>query len=225
MSFLLLAMQYMSDDGHVVAVLPQGCVSNAKDSQAWDFLKSRYSVTFLDICRKGTFPGTAATTALVRFSPNPPPAAEDCHIPVTPNALSPICVKIVRGCCPVHRTIRKKKKIALVHYTDLRNGYVETNGRRGFGAYRCVDGPAIVLPRVGRITVDKVALLEENQRVMLSDCVIAVKPTSPQNACQLRERLVENFQELSVQYVGTGAPFITVHRLIVALNHLGVQVD
>ena len=225
MSFLLLATQYMSDAGVIVAVLPQGCVSNAKDAQAWEYLKAKYTVSSLGIRPKGTFPGTAATTALVRLSPNVHRATAPPALAVATTPLPRISVKIVRGCCPAHRMTRERQDVVLVHYTDLRSGSVETNGRRGFGDYRCVDGPAIVLPRVGRITVEKVALLGNSQRVMLSDCVIALKPTSLNNARLLRDRLTENFSQLSTQYVGTGAPFITLHRLRTALEVLGVQVD
>ena len=225
MSFLLLASKYAADRGHIISVLPFGCLNNLKDEQAWEYLRSKYNVQLLGTCERGTFPSSAASTALVRLSPY---LMGTATVPSSLPAVSPkpkLRVCVIRGGCQLHRMRHEKQKPILVHYTDIRNGVVELNGRLGYGAYRCVEGPAILIPRVGRINTGKVALLETDQSVMLSDCVIALKPASLDHAHLLRERLTKNFTQLREHYVGTGAPFITLCRLRTALSTMGVEVD
>ena len=227
MSFLLLSTPYVADDGHIATVLPLGCMYNVKDVQAWKHLESMYKVKILENYSIGTFPNSSASTVLVHLSPRCPGTTSS--LPGgRPTTTKPSCglrVEIVRGSCPVHRPNPDERELILVHYTDIRNGLVELNGRRGFGSFRCVDGPAVLIPRVGRITAGKIALLHAGHSVMLSDCVIALTPDPPENACILRKKLVENLNQLSTHYIGTGAPFITIDRLKVALETMGVHVD
>lgn len=226
MSFLLLSTPYVADDGHIATVLPLGCMHNVKDVQAWKYLKSRYKVRILENYSIGTFPNSSASTVLVHLSPRcPGETFGPSGRPTTTNPKCGLRVGIIRGSCPIHRPNPNERKLILVHYTDIRNGLVELNGRRGFGSFRCVDGPAVLIPRVGRITAGKIALLYAGHSVMLSDCVIALTSDSPENACTLRKKLVENLNQLRSYYLGTGAPFITIARLKVALEAMGVHVD
>jgi hypothetical protein len=57
---------------------------------------------------------------------------------------------------------------------------------------------------------------------MISDCVIALRTESSEQAKALQGTLVEHFGVLAKQYVGTGAPFITLDRLRRALSSVGV---
>jgi hypothetical protein len=109
-----------------------------------------------------------------------------------------------------------------VHYTDLKNAQVVLNGHRGAGHHRCVAGPAILIPRVGRVTPDKVTVLRAKTKVMISDCVIGLKTRSLAAARTLRDTLVTNFDVFSAAYVGTGAPHITLDRLRMTLSQLGI---
>ena len=226
MSFLLLAAAYVADRGHIISILPLGCLHSAKDALAWHHLKSRYDVTLLDSYGMGAFPSSAASTAIVRFSPRTQRIATSPNRPIARKFQDPqFRVRLIRGSCPAHRQRHEKQKPALVHYTDIRNGTVLLNGRRGFGSFACVDGPAILIPRVGRVTAGKIAFYEGRHSVMLSDCVIALKPSSLKDAHILRNRLIDNLDQLRAHYIGTGAPFITIARLRAALVALGVQID
>ena len=225
MSFLLLATEYVADNGTIVVILPLGCMTNLKDVEAWNHLKSKYDVCHLSNSARGTFPGSSASTAIVRLSPPTTLAVTKTH-PVS--ALCPkdaIEVTVTRGCCQPHRSPNNAGSSILVHYTDIRDGSVELNGRRGFGTHKCIQGPALIIPRVGRITTSKVAILNHAEKVMLSDCVIAITPKVREHLHLLRERILDNFDQLRASYVGTGAPFVTLGRLHATLSAMGVQVD
>lgn len=225
LSFLLLATDYLAQGGHVACILPLGCLHNEKDMAAWKQVESQFHVEVIDHCSIRTFPDAAANTVLVRLSPRSSKEA----IPRSPTISRVIvagqfCVRIIRGCCPMHRMRLDVNKPPLVHYTDLRDGRVRLNGRQGFGTYRCVTGPAILLPRVGQFTLAKIATLPHGLKVMLSDCVLALKPTHREFIVPLRQKLVDNFFDLRGQYTGTGAPFITLRRLQCALRAIGISV-
>ena len=150
LSFLLLAMDYLAQGGYVACILPLGCLHNEKDRGAWKQVESRFQVDVIDHCSIRTFPGAAANTVLVRLSPRHPSAPiPPCPAVLEPTVAHKFCVSVIRGCCPTHDMRPDKNKPPLVHYTDLRNGRVRLNGRLGFGTYRCVTGPAVLLPRVG----------------------------------------------------------------------------
>ena len=224
MSFLLLATEYVAKNATIVVILPLGCLTNIKDIQAWNYLKANYDVHHLGNGARGTFPRSAASTAIVRLSPRGTvPIIRDNPV-WSISSKEQIEVIVTRGSCQQHRAVHSDSSPILVHYTDLRNGFVELNGRRGFGVHKCVRGPSLIIPRVGRITPGKVAILDHKERVMLSDCVIAITPREPEYLHHLRDRIVDNFGQLQANYVGTGAPFVTLRRLHATLHAMGVHV-
>ena len=224
MSFLLTAIPYVDDTGTIVAVLPSGCLYNLKDRRAWEYLGSKYSAWVVSNPRKGAFPGLAASTVLVRLSP---PDRARVQVEGTLRA-PPICPKlsvtVIRGSQPMHLSATPRKGPVLVHSTDLRQGVVHLNGRRGTSEHRCVAGPAVLIPRVGRITDDKVVLLRAPTPIVMSDCVIALKTASLARARAVQKRLRDSFAILRAHYVGTGAPFITLRRLETVLHAVGIAV-
>ena len=225
MAFLLVSLRYLSPRGEAVAILPAGAVHNMKDAAAWSHLRTRFAVRLLALWDKHAFPGCAASSVLVKLMP--------VSAAGNPSTTSPRTARlavrrpgqyttIVRGTCPFHDMPGDPQGPTLVHYTDLRNARVILNGHRGFGQHRCLSGPAVLIPRVGRVTPDKVTLLGARKRVMISDCVIGLKADSPAAASRLRKVLVDNFAVLASSYVGTGAPHITIDRLRTTLHRLGV---
>ena len=225
LSFLLLAVEYVAADGHIVCILPYGCLKNMKDVDAWIYLKERFDVALLGTHLRGAFPHSAAHTALVHLSPRSSSSRNNIRTTIESHPDPSIRATITRGGCQLHRLTPDNSKPILVHYTDLREGSVILNGLRGSGSHRCVQGPIVLIPRVGRITESKVAVMDHSTSVMLSDCTIGIKPEPIENVYMLRDRIVGNFNALREQYVGTGAPFITLGRLREALSSMGVQVD
>ena len=225
LSFVLTAIDYLAPNGQVVAILPVGSLHNQKDAEAWRYLLGRFAVEILDHIGKHSFPRCAASSAIVRLSQprNPNKCLLGSVVPSRSPSLGLKGIQIIRGTCPVHTMPSERRGPTLVHSTDLRNTTVVLNGHRGYGDYRCVDGPAVLLPRVGRLTREKIALLPSAQRVMISDCVIALKTDRLHAAERLQETLHDNFDRLAGGYVGTGAPHVTLRRLQAILMSMGVS--
>lgn len=222
MSFVLTAMQYLDEDGTVVAVLPSGCLHNLKDRAAWEYVRRKYSVCVVADHPTRTFPASTASTAIVRLSPRHARhvlLAETARVEVANGNLR---VRVVRGCHPMYEAKRGLYGHILVHSTDLRHATVHLNGRRASRSGRLVNGPAVLLPRVGQITVEKIALYRRSAPIVMSDCVIALTTSSLTQARAVQKRLVDGFRALKSHYIGTGAPFITVDRLQFVLQHIGI---
>ena len=225
MSFLLHATIPLSNQAHIVCILPFGCLTNIKDEPAWRYLRSKYTTNVLACFQRGTFPESTARTALVLFSPMPP---NSCPQQPSSTDRPPDCVlrvRVARGACQVHRLPPATDGPPLAHYTDLHDGLVKLSGRRGAGPHKRVVGPAVLIPRVGRLTADKVGLLAPGLEVMLSDCVIALTPRPPHEPHLLRRLLLARLPTLKSYYGGTGAPFISLTSLKAALNEMNIDVE
>lgn len=222
MAFLLLGLDYLAADGRAVAILPSGSLHNRKDRPAWTAVRQRFNVRTLARWRKGAFPDCAASTVLVELAPK-----VKCRSPRTSRPVAKrkgaIRVEVVRGTCPVHALPDRCDGPTLVHSSDLKHRGVILNGHRGFGTFRCLRGPAVLIPRVGAITRDKVCLLNESPALMLSDCVIGLRAKSTSDATRVHELMLRHFGRLRGAYVGTGAPHVTLERLIVALGRIGIE--
>ena len=225
LSFVLTAIQYLAPDGQVVAILPVGSLHNQKDAEAWRYLLERFAVEILEHVGKRSFPRCAASSAIVRLSQQRTTEKNSvgCEVPQLSSSRDLRGIEIIRGTCPVHSMPSERRGPRLVHSTDLRNTTVILNGHRGYGHYRCVDGPAVLLPRVGRLTPEKIGILPNAQRVMISDCVIALKTERLPAAERLQKTLHDNFDRLAEGYVGTGAPHVTLRRLQAILMDIGAS--
>lgn len=219
MAFVMQSFQYLADDAEIVAILPLGALHNNKDATAWEYIKCLFSVEILDRWSHRSFPGCAASSALVRLhSQQTVSPTQEVERRLRPN----FSVRLVRGNCPAHTSRRPLAGPELVHTSQLLDGRVTLSARRGFDHHRTLVGPAVLIPRVGRLTSSKICVLGPNRRVMLSDCVFALTVKTPKTAADLRKWLVSHCEELNESYVGTGAPHITIVRLRAALGDMGV---
>ena len=226
MFFLVTSLTYLNHSGCAVAVLPTGVLHNQKDRAAWKYIHSRYSVSVADGPQPGVFPRSSASTAVVRISPHKTLPTLPLELgPITPTRREFITVQLTRGCQPLFRLRNQSTGTTLVHSTDLRDATVIFNGLRSDNVQRSIAGPAVLIPRVGQLTETKIAVLCSRSPVVLSDCVIGLGTRSLEDARELRKRLVDNFHLLNAQYVGTGAPFVTLDRLTKALSFLAIKID
>ena len=226
MSFLLTSLVYLHTSGVAVAILPYGVLHNQKDREAWRHITKRYSVSALTTSPRQSFPRASVKLAIVRLTPSRTPTFFRQTLPaVDPPSEIPLRARVIRGCQPIHLIPTNPSGPKLIHSTDLHDATVQLNGRRGIRPHRTIIGPAVLLPRVGRITTSKIAVFYTSVPIVLSDCVIAVTTQSLDDARTLRHRLSKHFPILEAQYVGTGAPFITIDRLTAVLATLGVQID
>ena len=221
------SIDYLTEGGELIAVLPVGSLTSEKDAMTWSLLRRLGDIQVLKTNEPRTFARGTVRTAIVRFQKRHSCAKSE---PPVLNTRSASCqdlhqpVRIVRGSTQMNE-IRLSEgyadSIAFIHSTHLQDftvsSHYKVRGCRG----RCVVGPMVLLPRVGQPKRSKVAQYPDSDTFMLSDCVFALMCHSPDNAELLWRDLQSNWNLLEQEYVGSGARYITNRRLSDLLTRLG----
>lgn len=221
-AFLAMALGDVNPSGGVVAILPEGSIFGAKFEGFWEELSTSFVVEEIVNLRNSAFHGVRANCRIMRISrvsggtTGRQPVVAQREFGTT----GCVCVEIVRGRVPRHRSItRSGDDVAYVHTTDLTTGGVVASGAVAPRSLATA-GPAILIPRVG-FPGRKIALLP-TEDVVLSDCVIALRPLN-----RAVESLLANVradaETISTLYVGTGAPYVTVPKLATYLERRGLR--
>lgn len=224
MSFLITATSYLHANGTAIAILPSGAFHNQKDQLALNYIKTRFDVTVVHTPSPRSFPTSSVATVIAHLTPRRGLETKLLLLPVHESPRQRLSVGIVRGCIPLYRCQSLSSGPAFVHSTDLQDSTVHLNGKYAIHPTRIISGPAVLIPRVGQLTPRKIALFKANTPIVLSDCVIALTTRTFADAKHVRNRLLTEFPLLRGQYVGSGAPFISLQRLRTALDHLGINV-
>ncbi|MGH9422519.1 MAG: N-6 DNA methylase [Thermoanaerobaculia bacterium] len=211
MAFLLGSLPFLAPEGEIVAVVPRGSLSSEKDARAWALLQTTYEVTRLRDYGRTTFRNcaVASTTIVIRRLSAPLLRAVEDQEHDRPT------VSITRGSVPVHAVsehLGEGRKMPFVHTTALREHVVRPVHRR-VGETSSMSGPAVLLPRVGRPDLRKVATLHSSRNVVLSDCVFALHFDSDEEAHQAVSTIVAAWSLFESAYSGTCAPYLTMSRL------------
>lgn len=219
-AFVINSLPFMSQGGCLLAVLPDGCLVSTADAPVWQEVNRLFKFEVVRDNARSEFEGVSARTCLVRLYKR---TEHTLHL--VPNEVkNKSKFKIERGTCQMHtRRIKCEGNSApLVHTTHLKKGRVAHSDEIVFG--KTIEGPALLFPRVGRITPEKVCLLEEKRVVVLSDCVLALPCTSFAASENLHTQIISKWSIFSACYRGTGAPYITVDRATHALSKI-ITVD
>ena len=228
LAFVVNSIDYMTQGGELIAVLPQGSLTSERDATTWALLRRMGDTEVLKNNGFGTFAPAAVRTAVVRFQKQhsrvkaePSPVLNTC-IASNPELLP--SVRIVRGTTQMNEIQQGERctdSIAFIHSTHLQDftvsSHYEVRGCLG----RCAVGPMVLLPRVGQPKRSKVAKYLDPDVFMLSDCVIALMCHNPESAELLWKDLQSNWSLLEQEYVGSGARYITNRRLTDLLTRLG----
>jgi hypothetical protein len=220
-AFLVNSLPFMRVGGTITSIVPDGCMTADRDRAAWRLLMDRCEVRIEVRNRRGIFsnasPNTSIVTLTKRASPRPPAKSQ-----TQPSFAS---VAVVRGWQQMHTisaSDRSCDRIPLIHTTELKAGRVALSQSRLVNSRFYFQGPALLLPRVGRMTEEKVCVLASRRKVVLSDCVIGI-PMRSLAACQAAQRrMLSAWLEVSRCYSGTGAPYTTVATIGSLLSELGI---
>jgi len=225
MAFLVLSLQVLREDGQCLAILPASTLTSLKDSQALSRLEEDWGVGVIDRVPPRGFPGVSASVVLVELGGR----SRDSTAGSTVDGLAGcapshgIRLEVVRGCTPVHRVSSASgRPVDFLHSTGLRGG-VATPSRRSWDSFsgRVVSGPFIAIPRVGQFAPTKVCVFNSERPVLLSDCVIALRPDASEDIHRVHSALLEHHASLEALYAGSCAPYVTIVRLVRYLESLG----
>ena len=228
LAFVVNSIDYLTESGELIAVLPEGSLTSEKDATTWTLLRKMGDTEILKTNGLRTFARAAVRTAVVRFQKRHS-CVETEPSPVL-NTRSASChdlhppVRIVRGTTQMSEIQRGEgytDSIAFIHSTHLQDFAVSSHYEVRSPRRRCAVGPMVLLPRVGQPKRSKVARYLDSSIFMLSDCVIALMCHSSEAADLLWNDLQANWSLLEQEYVGSGARYITNRRLSDLLLRIG----
>lgn len=228
LAFVMNSIDYLSEGGELIAVLPQGSLTSEKDAATWALLHGMGDTEILRNNGFGTFARAAVRTAVIRFqkrhSRARSDASHDMKVASTPDHEELPPVRIIRGTTQMNHIEQSKEQagsIPFLHSVHLQKFTVSSHYRVRTRPGRKAVGPMVLLPRVGQPRPDKVAKYSEPDVYMLSDCVIALMCENGEIADLLWKDLQSSWPLLEQEYVGSGARYITNRRLVDVLVRLG----
>ena len=223
MAFILTAVDYLTPDGQIIAVAPRGVEKSVRDEAAWEFLHSMGTVEIVGYPDRGTFPGTALRSLLLRFTMGPSTVRRRPSRSLVATQDKRPIVSLVRGTVQMHRARITSAGMPLVHTTDLSNGQLRPELDRTSVPGRSCCGPVVLVPRVGRPMLSKVVRLALRSDMMLSDCVIALECDSEDDSVKVQRVIEERWDEFEDSYGGSCAPYISLKALQDVLERFGFQ--
>lgn len=228
--YLVRCFAYLRPGGQAIAIMPASFVHSEKDESVRLYLRTFGELSVGAQLPISTFDGCSPRTVIVRVRK---PRTERSALPrlvsnVGPereSAMRHECQSLVRGVIPNGvRFPSLSMSARYAHTTHLATDGVEHSIARVPVAARSVRGPCILLPRVGFPLKRKIVAYRSGKPLYLSDCLIALTVGAHDELQPLREHLKQNFGTLRAAYGGTGAPYITVARLLTVLREIGVVV-
>ena len=221
MAFVLLAAQYLSPDGNLVVLLPAGAPYADRDQGAREALRQlgEFRVKHETTAK---FPGVSLKVTIAYLKRGPVSQIPSPSIDPVVGAAWPM-VKVLRGTLQIHEIPENgiEESIPLVHSTELQDYGLQLTHRVVPAGTRSLSGPAVLLHRVGKPRQDKIAYVPNGSPFAMTDCVFALLCSSEEECLRLHRSLSDQFDLLERNYVGSGAPYITIQRVRRVLHTLG----
>lgn len=212
LSFVYYSMAFLKENGYLVAILPNGCLSSDRDKEAIIFLSKIYQLEVVkDFC-DSKFKNVSPRVSIVRLKKARPSFvslySSNEHIPGNK-------VKVIRGKMHMFKAKHSDDELSypLVHTTDLKNTLVNINENFRVKSENIIIGPALLIPRVGNFSQDKISYLPTGTEIVMSDCLFAVLCSSEIHAKELRASLTNDWKSFKKIYNGTGAVYTTLLKI------------
>lgn len=227
LAFVITALKFLRIDGQLLAILPSGTLTSEKDRQTWEHLNEHYNIRHIGTNGNSTFADCTPETVVLRFSkrakPKITPKAKG-SASATTSTRRPVLVSVLRGNLQISNVSDHPGKTLLIHSTNLKSNkiLIDPHPTR-VASTRSFAGPAILIPRVGKPSREKIVLYTGSNKIALSDCVFAIRCSDKQAASAAYLKIIASWDLLKASYVGTCAKYLTLHRLIAFLESLNIR--
>ena len=213
MFFLMRSLKYIAPNGGLYAILPISCVYSIKDRKAWNYLKEHYNACILEESNKVSFTSKCAPNIVLVYVGHY--KVKGIIKTASFDFSSLMVTSIVRGSIRMQnlKFSNSRNSVPLIHTTNLKKG--KFIGLENILVQRnlLVRGSGVVIPRVCNPSPDKIVMLDEDTTYILSDCVIAIMTKNSDNARNIQECIIKNWDDFVMVYKGTGAQYTTIERL------------
>jgi methylase of polypeptide subunit release factors len=211
MAFVIASMKYRSKEGSIYAILPNSVAYSQKDRRIWRDLVKNYKLIVLEESTKKHFLDCSPNIILISINGN-----SSTNVSTeTKNLLIYNENHVVfRGKISMHTIDHDLNNgDLLIHSTNLQNNKVENLKYKVQGRFSKITGPAVLISRVGKPDIKKIATISNGANYFLSDCVIAIKTKTQDESTELQTELIANWIEFEKLYKGTGAKYITIENV------------
>lgn len=230
LAFVVTALPFLSSEGQLITLLPTGSLTSQKDRESWEILGQHYKIETLQRNNHKTFENCSPETVIVKFTKKKKKSkrvviGHKFTVTRTLQASKNISVELYRGKVSANFEDSGPRTKIFIHSTELQQMQINLQARRIYSYFSSLKGPAVLLPRVGRPNVTKLTLYFEQKDIVLSDCVIAIKCKTDDEAETVYELVKGNWKTVETLYNGTCAKFITLDSLRDLLNLIGIEVN
>ncbi|NDV96211.1 hypothetical protein D0T84_15015 [Dysgonomonas sp. 521] len=224
MTFLVESLRYLSRRGSLYAIMPASVIYSAKDKKLVTAINEKYEIELLEEREKQLFKNCSPNIVLLKVKKKTTRIGDNSiialdSVPILFDAKEHN-ISIFRGNLSVHEAVKYKnsKGLMYVHSTNLRNNTIVLTKMTVDKVQSTINGPAILLHRVGKPDITKVCIINDVDHYVLSDCVIAILGDNRETIQSLYDTIISKKDIFYSLYKGTGAKYITIERLKKALN-------
>lgn len=213
MAFILRSCRYLRPGGEILAIVPRSCLFSQKDSHSRKVISDLHTVEDLGIYERPGFLKASVSVHLIRVTKL---SDNNSTTATSPNRIEQIrpnhgySLVFMRGNHSVSDSAVKTRGPSLIHTTDLFNSEISISRRRAVHCTKLVSGPVLMLPRVARPNVEKIAIGTFAKPVVPSDCIICVKTNPPGHEEHLQSQFRVFWRALRDSYSGTCAAYLTM---------------
>lgn len=213
MMFVVEALKYMHKESILLAILPISCAYSQKDRRIWQFIEEKYNLKILEERDRQYFKNCNPSIVLVSindFSNKSNKKNERLTLGVKEYITSTF-----RGNLSVNQRTNSSSKDQkpFIHSTNLIDNSLYNINKYTRYPKSEITGPGVLISRVGNPSVKKICTISFDETYVISDCIIAIKTESLEDAEKLKELLIENWSYIKNLYKGTAAKYITMERL------------
>jgi len=230
MAFVLNSVDYLCENGIIIALLPVGSLTSEKDAMTWQLLEKLGTVNITMQNNHNIFPQHEVHTLVLHFVKGGVDYKSKTRFMIqnqqSTHKFNKPSLLLMRGNLQMNELQESVNSdgCPLIHSTELLKTGLSFHRRVNNKTLRIVNKSAVLIPRVGKPTMDKIVCYTGDNIFALSDCVIAMICGDRIQARSLWENLRNNWTILKDAYVGSASKYITLRRLTNALNSLGYPV-
>lgn len=232
MLHVLVAIDTLCPKRGLLAILPESAAHSELDSDARASLAELGAVTIQPVAGNSAFGGVRAAVCFLSVDLHPMPGhSAVAHEQARADRRG--YVSLIRGTLPMfqalpataesvnHGRVLHSTSLSATRWDAWRADALVPIAPLSSGTVR---GQALLLPRVGLPRSERIFVRQIDERVRLSDCVIAVQAESSKTLERLHEQIQRDFSDFTQLYCGTGARYVTVRRLSDFLDARGFSV-
>src|SRR5665213_2553023 len=198
MKFLVTALNYLTADGVLYAILPTSVAYSQKDKKLWHVLERKHNLSILEEPKVQYFKNCTPNVVLVSVNDF---SQQSKYKNVTRISLEFENLTVFRGKISMDQINNQDNgNRHLVHSTNINNNQITNLSIKVSKPNSEVNGPGILLPRVGKPNSSKMCVIEKDDTYIISDCVIAIKTSTLKDARLLYNYLTNNWDLMEDMY-------------------------